>query len=313
VEQPLLVETLAPRHADLYFGQVEESGDTNLHSATNFEIEVSFIPSPSGRPTPLTVIMADHGDAWISLDHMIIAEGMPRFGPIIGMDSRVQATATQVAGSGQHSHNDPTPTEGTTHGARPFAAATMALPSDGTRTLSDTATNGEKITSSSDADSEGWNASVDGQFKSSGSSILFASADALFTQSGAVQGSVALLARTVHGLTSPGDGVALQWDWASVLPRAPQLPLDAEQLGQALQAVLADIDEMGGVIADTFSEDNRLLWGLAAGGAACLVARHHLQSESTAPSNRRERSPVRRRFHDWLPHRYAPHRLPVAR
>jgi len=96
------------------------------------------------------------------------------------------------------------------------------------------------------------------------------------------------------------------WQWTLALPLAPRLSIDAEQLGQALEAVLADIDELGGQVADSLIDADRVFWGLAAGGVACYAARRHFQMDTaaTSPTPRHERMPGRRRLHDRFPHRY---------
>jgi hypothetical protein len=63
-----------------------------------------------------------------------------------------------------------------------------------------------------------------------------------------------------------------QMPWASVAPLLPHVSPEAAQLGQAIDAVLADLDELGGDLFSAVTESDRLAWCLGAGGAAYFVA-----------------------------------------
>ena len=62
------------------------------------------------------------------------------------------------------------------------------------------------------------------------------------------------------------------WEWKLALPLTPRLSIDAERLGQALDAVLADIEELGGQLAGSLIDGDRIFWALVASGMACYVA-----------------------------------------
>lgn len=98
--------------------------------------------------------------------------------------------------------------------------------------------------------------------------------------------------------TPPETGWASEWKLA--LPLTPRLSIDAERLGQALEAVLADIEELGGQLAGSLIEGDHIFWALLASGMACYVAGARFQGETAAvsPTPRNERVPPRRLRHD---------------
>ncbi len=89
-------------------------------------------------------------------------------------------------------------------------------------------------------------------------------------------------------------------EWTLALPLAPRLSIDAEQLGQALDAVLADIEDLGGQLAGSLIDGDRIFWALVASGMACYVAgaRSQVDAAAVSPTPRHERVPRRRLRHD---------------
>jgi hypothetical protein len=77
--------------------------------------------------------------------------------------------------------------------------------------------------------------------------------------------------------------------WGPLSPLLPQFSPDLAQLGQAFDAVLADLDELGSDVFSSLTNHDRLFWGLGAGGIAYYVAANHLQGRAApgaAPRNR---------------------------
>jgi len=82
-----------------------------------------------------------------------------------------------------------------------------------------------------------------------------------------------------------------QLPWASAAPLLPRFLPEAAQLGQAFDAVLADLDELGGELISSLTDGDRLLWGVGACGVVSYVAaRHfHLRAAPQSPGMRRSR------------------------
>lgn len=79
--------------------------------------------------------------------------------------------------------------------------------------------------------------------------------------------------------------------WTLAAPLLPQFSPDAAELGQAFDAVLADLDELGGELMSSLAAGDRLLWGAGACGVVSYVAaRHfHLRAAPQSPALRRSR------------------------
>jgi hypothetical protein len=90
------------------------------------------------------------------------------------------------------------------------------------------------------------------------------------------------------------------WEWTLALPLAPRLSIDVERLGEALDAVLADIEELGGQFAGSLIDGDRIFWALVVSGMACYVAgaRSQVDTAAVSPTPRNERVPPRRLHRD---------------
>jgi hypothetical protein len=221
-----------------------------------------------------------------------------RPGPIPGLESRPQPLAIQATGNIQHTHDDANPQDFDAQ----FAGGTFATSS---------------VTATPSMTKSGFAGAADETLRSSPTNtpldasafaddlngftldrVIFATAPHyLLMQRVAAQGAL-LVAATIHDVDVP-----LQW--SSALPLAPRLSIDAQQLDQALEAVLADIDELGGTITGSLTDGNRVYWGLAAGSAACYFAgrRFQLDADAASQAQRGERVSARRLF-GWLSLRY---------
>jgi hypothetical protein len=78
--------------------------------------------------------------------------------------------------------------------------------------------------------------------------------------------------------------------WGSLSPLLPQFSPDVAQLGQAFDAVLADLDELGGELFSSLTHRDRLFWGLGIGSIAYYVAANHLQRSAPPAPRAAERS-----------------------
>lgn len=79
--------------------------------------------------------------------------------------------------------------------------------------------------------------------------------------------------------------------WTAAAPLLPQFAPDAVELGQAFDAVLADLDELGGELISSLADHDRLLWGAGACGVISYVAARHFQLRAApqSPAMRRSR------------------------
>lgn len=73
-----------------------------------------------------------------------------------------------------------------------------------------------------------------------------------------------------------------QLPWASMAPLLPQVSSEAVQLGEALDAVLADLDELGEGIVSSFTDGDHIAWWLGAGGVMYYVASRHFHGRAAS-------------------------------
>lgn len=66
-------------------------------------------------------------------------------------------------------------------------------------------------------------------------------------------------------------------DWGALLPLLPELSPDVEKLGEAFQAVFADLDDLGSGLVDSLADHDRILWGAGAAGVAYYVSSYGIQ------------------------------------
>jgi hypothetical protein len=264
-------------------------GSTDVQTGYGYQVELLHwvdLPAHDAVFTKLAVTGADH----------VIADVAAYRPLVLGFEVHVQPTATAASGASQHIHVDANPQGDGPRVDRVFSVlawtpvATTAVGDDG-------AIREPSPTKSAESAAISWAAPEHGPSAELDRAVWTAARHALSLAERTQMG--AILAHAVENIDAT-------WVWASAVPLAPQLAMDAEQLGQALSAVLADLDEIGGQIADSLTDGNRAFWGLAAGGVACYVVgrRFHAdtaaaQAQRRAPSTARRRALPRlfQRFH----------------
>jgi len=274
--------------------------DVQVQSELDVGAETMFIVPFAARDGVFARFGAD------SEYHFDVSNMAPRPGPVLGLESRPQPSSVQATTIIQHANEDANPqdTDAQFSGgafAASSAAVMLTMTKSGLAGTSDAILRWSPVSTALDALALGGDRkdpTLDRAF--------FAAASHHFLAQPIVSRGALLLAGALPDVDAP-------WQWSSALPQAPRLSIDAEKLGQALEAVLADIDELGDSITDSLDDGDRVYWSLAAGGVACYVAGRHLQSRE-APSSRAtassrvrrgERVPARRLFlHGWLPLRY---------
>jgi hypothetical protein len=82
--------------------------------------------------------------------------------------------------------------------------------------------------------------------------------------------------------------------WASMVPLLPQVSSETAQLGEALDAVLADLDELGEGIVSSLTDGDHIAWYLGAGGVIYYVASRRFQwrAASQIAASRRARRTI---------------------
>jgi hypothetical protein len=212
----------------------------------------------------------------------------------LGFEFHIQATATPGAGSSQHVRMESNPQD-----EIPHSGNTLSVPA-----ITPVAT----ATPPGDhAAGEPWQAvSADSVSALTASPQLARGAGSAGAVGTAVRRAGSLLAERsaiVAILAQAADAIDAPCAWASTVPLVPQLSVDAEQLGQALAAVLADLDDIGEQIAGSLTDGDRAVVGLAAGGAACYVAARRFNAHAAAvTSPPAGQTQARRRPRPWLLH-----------
>ena len=115
------------------------------------------------------------------------------------------------------------------------------------------------------------------------------------------EAAVAIRSAGAVALGVPGQmlNASSQWldaklPWASLSPLLPRLSTDAAELGQAFDAVLGDLDELGDELFASFAAGDRLAIGVSAGGIVAYVAIRHFHGRAAleAAALKRGRRPA---------------------
>jgi len=260
--------TVSPRSGPDAFARDSDAGNgADASEMLDIDGPMSFSVLSSGRDGAPLKMGADEVNDF-DRDN---AESRPAIP--LAVDARLQATAIQLAGSSPHTADDANsqrPGEDTV-----FASSTIGLAPTVKASLNARAVGGSTEAKPTGTVSDAW-ASLDTRHDTTLDTVALAAAAHRLLR---------------HGGAGPPDAAPPEtewpWRWTLALPLAPRLSIDAERLGQALEAVLADIDELGGKVADSLIDGDRFFWALVAGGAACYVAGAH-----------DERVPRRRLGHD---------------
>lgn len=97
----------------------------------------------------------------------------------------------------------------------------------------------------------------------------------------------------LHLWQASGAAFDAQLPWASLAPLLPHVSSETAQLGEALDAVLADLDELGEGIVSSLTDGDHIAWWLGAGGVIYYVASRHFHGRAankTAVLQRTRRS-----------------------
>jgi hypothetical protein len=265
-------------------------GSTGIPTGYGYEVELFHWVDLSAHDAVFTKLAITGADR--------VIEDVAAYRPLVlGFEVHVQATATAASGASQHIHEDTNP-----QGDGPRVDRVLSVlawtPVATTAVGDDGALREPSPMKSAESAAVSWAAPEHGRSAELDRAVWAAARHALSLAERAQIG--AILATAVETIDAP-------WGWASAVPLTPQLAVDAEQLGQALSAVLTDLDELGGQIADSLTDGNRAFWGLAAGGVACYVVGRRFNATAAEPELPRGKT-ARRRALPWLLQRF-----PVAR
>jgi len=286
------------RLAEILDENAPNSNGADVQSELGGDAETSFVVQIAARDGVFARFGADGGL------HSDFAGMAPRQDLVLEFESRIQPPSVQATGAIQRANQDGNPHDPDAHyGGGAFATSSAASSSSMTKTglagIAGEILRSSPVSTPLDASDPAGNRNgptLDRAFFAAATDYLLAPP---------------IVARGALLLADALPDIDAAWQWSSALPLAPRLSIDAEKLGQALEAVLADIDEMSESITGSLTDGNRVYWSLAAGGVACYVVGRRFQSDAAASlraassrAQRGERLPARRLFHGWLPNRY---------